>query len=150
MTVKPRTMEPDPRIIIWHDPDNAESNRAIELLQDMTAAGLHLIEYLKTPPDADAIRTVLAESGLSAQQLLDAGSPELSAAGIDPHSDEQQLIAAMAKEPRLIRCPVVRFNGKATVARPAVRALPLFRPEVPKEMPPGSVPAGIRLSDLID
>jgi arsenate reductase len=61
-------------VTIWHNPACSNSRGALKLIRD---AGFDpvVIEYLGTPPDAATLRQVLAESALSARDLVRSKEP---------------------------------------------------------------------------
>ncbi len=76
-----------------------------------------IIEYLKTPPSASELKQILGQLNIPAAKLL--RKKEAGAAGIDPKAlSEDQLIAAMVKNPIVIERPIVISNGKAALGRP--------------------------------
>ncbi len=53
---------------------------------------------------------------LTAREVLSTKSPSFRALGVDPaQKSDDELIALMAQEPRLIRRPLIVVNGKAVV-----------------------------------
>lgn len=111
-------------VMLYHNPRCATSRRTLALLQ---ARGIEprIIEYLKTPPDAGEIATLLGKLGLTPHQLLRA--KEARAAGIDPaRLDGAALIAAMARNPITIERPIVVNGAKAALGRPPEAALAIL------------------------
>jgi arsenate reductase (glutaredoxin) len=81
-----------------------------------------IIEYLKTPPSASELKQILGQLNIPAAKLL--RKKEAGAAGIDPKAlSEDQLIAAMVRNPIVIERPIVISNGKAALGRPPEAAL---------------------------
>lgn len=103
---------------IWHNPRCSKSRAALSLLRDR---GLdpQVRLYLSDPPDAEALRSMLAALDLPAATLL---RPEGKALKDQPEDD---VIAAMLADPALIERPVVRRGARAVIGRPteAVSAL---------------------------
>ena len=86
-----------------------------------------IINYLETPPSADALRALLRQLGPPARELLRSGEPEYAELGLaDPTMSHEHLIAAMAAQPRLIERPVFVHGDHAVVGRPPERVLELF------------------------
>ena len=103
-------------VTIWHNPACSNSRGALKLIRD---AGFEpeVIEYLGDPPDVATLRQVLAESGLSARDLV--RSKEAQFAELDlQDADDASLLAAMAEHPRLINRPVVRTPKGTRLCRP--------------------------------
>ena len=109
---------------IYHNPRCSKSRLTLELLEKR---GLkpHVIEYLKTPPTASELKTILGLLGLHARDLI--RKADAADAGIDPtKTNEKTLIAAMVKSPILIERPIVVHNGKAAIGRPPETVLKIL------------------------
>jgi len=111
-------------VTIWHNARCGNSRGALQLIRD---AGIEpvVVDYLEAPPSVAALRQVLAESGMSAGDLVRSKEPqyaELDLAG----ADEARLLAAMAQHPRLINRPVVRTPKGTRLCRPPERVLDLL------------------------
>lgn len=106
---------------VFHNPRCGTSRRVLEALR---ANGIvpRIVEYLKTPPDAATLPTVLATMGIPARALVrtkEATYPELGLA--EPQTTEAALIAAMASHPILIERPIVVTAKGTRLCRPAER-----------------------------
>ena len=102
----------------WHNPRCRKSREALALLQDKGVEP-EVREYLKSPPGADELRTVIAKLGLSsARDLMRKGEAEYKDQGLKDISDEDALIKAMAATPKLIERPVLINGPKAAIGRP--------------------------------
>ncbi|AWH18081.1 arsenate reductase (glutaredoxin) [Stenotrophomonas sp. ZAC14D2_NAIMI4_7] len=111
-------------VTIWHNPACSNSRGALALIRDAGIEPL-VVDYLGNPPDVATLRAVLAESGLTARELVrskEAQFAELGLAG----ADDAALLAAMAEHPRLINRPVVRTPKGTRLCRPPERALDLL------------------------
>lgn len=110
-------------ITIYHNPRCSKSRQTLELLEE-NGVEPSVVEYLKTPPDADAIKEILNMLNISAKQLLRTHEDEFKQAGFDKEGlesdqySEDQIIEAMVKFPKLIERPIVVNNGKAVIGRP--------------------------------
>ena len=103
-------------VTIYHNPRCNTSRRALALLRDRGIEP-EIVEYLKTPPSAAELKTILLRLQLPAAKLL--RRKEAAATGIDPRSlSEDALIAAMVKNPIVIERPIVVADGKAVLGRP--------------------------------
>ncbi|AWH25887.1 arsenate reductase (glutaredoxin) [Stenotrophomonas sp. YAU14D1_LEIMI4_1] len=111
-------------VTIWHNPACSNSRGALALIRD---AGIEpvVVDYLSTPPGIASLRAVLAESGLSARELV--RSKEAQFAELDlADADDATLLAAMAEHPRLINRPVVRTPKGTRLCRPPETVLELL------------------------
>jgi arsenate reductase len=103
-------------VTIYHNPRCNTSRKALALLRDRGIEP-EIVEYLKTPPSAAELKTILGRLKMPAAKLL--RRKEAAAAGIDPRSlSEDALIAAMVKNPIVIERPIVVSGGKAALGRP--------------------------------
>ncbi len=85
------------------------------------------MEYLKRPPTADELDTVLGMLGMEPRELMrkrEAEYKELELA--DESLSRQDLIAAMVEHPKLIERPVAISGGRAVLGRPTERVLELI------------------------
>ncbi|HEL3812548.1 MULTISPECIES: arsenate reductase (glutaredoxin) [Stenotrophomonas] len=111
-------------VTIWHNPACSNSRGALKLIRD---AGFDpmVIEYLGTPPDVATLRQVLAESGLSARDLVRSKEVQFAELGLE-EADDATLLAAMAEHPRLINRPVVRTPKGTRLCRPPETVLEIL------------------------
>jgi arsenate reductase len=109
---------------MYHNPRCNTSRRTLALLRER-AVEPRIIEYLKTPPSAPELKQILEKLNMPAVQLL--RKKEAAAAGIDPKAlSEDQLIAAMVKNPIVIERPIVLSAGKAALGRPPEAVLSIL------------------------
>ena len=103
-------------VTIYHNPRCNTSRKTLALLRDKGVEP-EVIEYLKTPYTAAQLKTLLGQMGLPAKAIV--RKKEAAAAGVDPATlSEEQLIAAMAKNPIIVERPIVVSGGKAALGRP--------------------------------
>jgi arsenate reductase (glutaredoxin) len=103
-------------VTMYHNPRCNTSRRTLALLRERGVEP-EIIEYLKTPPSAPQLKEMLGQLKIPAVKLL--RKKEAAAAGIDPMTlSEDQLIAAMVKNPIVIERPIVVANGKVALGRP--------------------------------
>jgi len=103
-------------VTIYHNPRCNTSRKTLALLR---AKGVEpeIVEYLKTPYTAAQLKKLLGQLKMPASKLL--RKKEAAAAGIDASKlDEDQLIAAMVKDPIVVERPIVVSGGKAALGRP--------------------------------
>jgi arsenate reductase (glutaredoxin) len=108
-------------VVIWHNPKCATSRKVLELIR---ARGVEprIVDYVKSPPSAAQIKTVLAEMGMKPRELLRRRGTAFDALGLDdPKRTDAELIAAMAAHPILIERPVVRSQKGTRLCRPVER-----------------------------
>jgi len=109
--------------LLYHNPRCSKSRQALALLE---ARGISpkIVEYLKTPPSAAALKTLLGQLGLRAADIL--RRREAAEAGLSPDMPEAALIAGIAAHPAALERPIFVHNGKAVVGRPPERVLDLL------------------------
>jgi arsenate reductase (glutaredoxin) len=101
---------------IYHNPRCNTSRKTLALLREKGVEPV-IIEYLKTPPTAADLKKILSQLKMPAARLV--RKKEAAAAGIDPKAlSEDELIAAMVKNPIVIERPIVISGGKAALGRP--------------------------------
>ena len=85
-----------------------------------------VVLYLDSPPDAATIRQLLGKLGISAAELVRKGEDAYKEAGLGRDSSEEELVAAMARFPKLIERPIVVQGQRAVLGRPPENALALI------------------------
>ncbi len=111
-------------VTIWHNPTCSNSRGALKLIRDAGFDAV-VIEYLGNPPDVATLRQVLAESELSARDLVRSKEAQFAELGLEG-ADEATLLAAMAEHPRLINRPVVRTDKGTRLCRPPETVLEIL------------------------
>ena len=113
-------------VTIYHNPRCSKSRETLKLLQDQGVTPT-VIEYLKTPPSAAELSTILALLGLQPRELMRRKEAEYKEQGLDDDSlTDTALIQAMVATPKLIERPIVLANGKAAIGRPPERVLDIL------------------------
>ncbi|MDT8370479.1 MAG: arsenate reductase (glutaredoxin) [Gammaproteobacteria bacterium] len=105
-------------IRIYHNPRCSKSRQTLALLEQQGIEP-EIIEYLKTPPTKETLKSVLEQLGISARQLLRTGEAIYKKLNLaNPALTDDQLIEAMCEHPKLIERPIVINNGQARLGRP--------------------------------
>ena len=113
-------------IVIYHNPRCSKSRQTLALIRERGVEP-EIVEYLKTPLDADALRDLLGVLGLSARDLIRSGETPYRELGLsDPALSEDDLVGAVAANPILMQRPVVRRGDRAVVGRPPERVAVLL------------------------
>ena len=113
-------------VTMYHNPRCSKSRQALKLLQERGVEP-RIVEYLKTPPDAVTLKTILKKLGMEPRALMrrkEAPYKDLNLA--DPALREDALIASMVENPVLIERPIVLANGKAALGRPPEKVLEIL------------------------
>ncbi|RDS85990.1 arsenate reductase (glutaredoxin) [Dyella psychrodurans] len=113
-------------IRIYHNSRCSKSRSALALVEEH-GKPFEIINYLETPPSASELKTLLSLLGMTARQLLRSGEDIYTELRLDdPSLDDEALIDAMTKHPRLIERPIVVSNGKAVIGRPPEAVLQIL------------------------
>jgi arsenate reductase len=112
-------------ITIYHNPRCSKSRKTLELLQN---AGVKpdIVEYLKTPPDAETILRNARLLGIPVSGLLRRGEQEFKNAKDLPDFDDDVALADwLAAHPRVIERPIVvdETDSRAVIGRPPENVL---------------------------
>jgi|SRR5690554_4102951 len=110
---------------IYHNPRCSKSRATLALLEER-GVELEVVEYLKTPPDAERLKALLAKLGIRAADLIRKNEQEWKDSGLDAGASEDELIALMVRHPILIERPIVEVGERARIGRPPERVLELF------------------------
>ncbi|MCE7031496.1 arsenate reductase (glutaredoxin) [Lysobacter sp. GX 14042] len=111
---------------LYHNPRCSKSRGALELLRE-NGIEPEVIRYLDTPPNEAQLRALLDMLGIPARGLLRKGEDEYRELGLDdPSLGEEEIIAAMARHPKLIERPVFVHDGRAVIGRPPEQVLGLL------------------------
>lgn len=111
-------------VTIYHNPRCSKSRASLALLQDRGVQPV-VIDYLKTPPTASEIRRLLHLLKLAPEALIRKNEAEYKEIeGLQ--LDNDGLIAAMAKYPKLIQRPIIVANNRAVIGRPPENILDIL------------------------
>jgi arsenate reductase (glutaredoxin) len=112
--------------ILYHNPKCSKSRQTLELLKENGVTPT-VIEYLKIPPTADTLKTILSQLGMAPRDLMRKKEDIYSELKLDdPSLSVDTLIDAMVKHPILIERPIVLANGKAALGRPPEQVLDIL------------------------
>ena len=110
-------------VTIYHNPRCSKSRQTLALLQERGIEPT-IIEYLKTPPDAETLRRLLDALGMSPRELMRRKEKEYKELGLDdPSLSDDDLIRAMIEHPRLIERPIVVTDKGVAIGRPPENVL---------------------------
>lgn len=104
-------------IKIWHNPNCSKSREAMSILAKNNAK-VEIVEYLITTPTKQELEDTLKMLNLTARELMRTKEDIYKELNLDKVEDENSLIDAMLKNPKLIERPVLFKNGKAIIGRP--------------------------------
>src|SRR3569833_3819790 len=113
------------QVTIYHNPRCSKSRETQALLRDNQIEPV-VIDYLKNPPDAAALKKLLKALQLKPRELLRTKEEEYTALGLDdPALRDETLDAAMIAHPILIERPIVVMGSKAELGRAPEQVLEL-------------------------
>jgi arsenate reductase len=113
-------------VTIYHNPRCSKSRETLKLLE---ARGLKpkVVEYLKTPPSAAELKSILKKLGLKPRDILRKGEPLYAELGLQDRTlNGEALIALMVANPILIERPIVLAGGNAAIGRPPENVLKIL------------------------
>ncbi|HAI14089.1 MAG TPA: arsenate reductase (glutaredoxin) [Phycisphaerales bacterium] len=111
---------------IYHNPQCSKSRQTLQLLKEHGTEPT-VVEYLKTPPDEQTLREILQLLNMRPIDLVrqkEALFTELNLAA--QKDDDQVILKAMLKHPRLIERPIVIHGNKAAIGRPPQNVVDLL------------------------
>jgi len=115
------------RVTLYHNPRCSKSRQTLQLLEENGVTPT-VIEYLKTPPSAEELDTLLIQLNLQPRELMRTKEAEYKENQLDDTSlTREQLIAAMIATPKLIERPIAIADGKAVIGRPPENVLTLLK-----------------------
>jgi arsenate reductase len=114
------------RTTIYHNPRCSKSRETLALLEERGIAPC-IVEYLKAPPSAAELTSILKALGLKPRDILRQGEPLYSELGLkDRDLDDHALIRLMVANPILIERPIVVSGKKAAIGRPPEAVLKIL------------------------
>ena len=104
-------------VTIYHNPRCTKSRATLELL---AGRGIEpkVVEYLKAPPTAKELKTIIAKLGIKPEELVRKGEDVYKEKFAGKTLTDSQWIEALAANPILIERPIVVRGEKAAIGRP--------------------------------
>lgn len=113
-------------IQILHNPRCSKSRQTLALLEEKGIEP-EIIKYLDTPPSETELKAILTKLNISARELLRKGEEAYKTLNLkDTNLNEDDLIKAMVKQPKLIERPIVINQDKAKLGRPPESVLDIL------------------------
>ena len=113
-------------ITIYHNPNCGTSRNVLGLIRN-SGEEPTIIEYLKTPPDRDTLKALIAAMGVPVRAVLrEKGTPYAELGLDDPKWNDEQLIDFMLQHPILINRPIVVTPLGTRLCRPSETVLDLL------------------------
>ncbi len=105
-------------VTIYHNPRCGKSRQTLGLIRE---AGIEpkVIEYLKTPPDAGQLDSLLKKLGCEPQEIMRKGEKVYKELGLAKKDlSRTAAIRTLVENPILIERPIVVKGKKAVLGRP--------------------------------
>ena len=102
---------------IYHNPRCTKSRQTLQLIEN-TGQDVQVIEYLKTPPTADELKSLLNLLGMKPEQLLRKNEAVFKEQFKGKSFTDDEWINIMIEHPKLIERPIVVQGDKAVLGRP--------------------------------
>ena len=100
--------------------------QTLALLEE-AGARITVIEYLKTPLDAQALDRLLGQLGLAPEAIVRTGEDTYAELGLKGKTlSRDEWLALLAAHPILVERPIVVVGDRAVVARPPERVKALL------------------------
>jgi len=113
-------------VTIYHNPDCGTSRNVLGLIRN-SGEEPQIIEYLKTPPSREELKSLIARMGISVRALLrQKGTPYAELGLGDPALTDDQLLDAMMAHPILINRPIVVTPVGVKLCRPSETVLDIL------------------------
>jgi arsenate reductase len=105
-------------ITIYHNPRCSKSRQTLALIRERGVEP-EIVEYLKTPPTPDEIKRITERLGCPVREIIRSGEPEYRELALDePSLGDEELIARIAEQPKLLQRPIVLTDAGACIGRP--------------------------------
>jgi arsenate reductase len=112
-------------LTIWHNPRCSKSRQALSIIEEKgLTPDIRL--YLDNGPNADEIKQILGLLGIEPRAIMRTGEADYKDQGLADVSDNDALIEAMVKTPKLIERPIVINKGRACIGRPPENVLEIL------------------------
>lgn len=113
-------------VTLYHNPRCSKSRAALSLLQER-GAEVHVIEYLKNPPDEEALHQLVAMLEIAPRALLRTNEAPFRELHLEDDSlDDAEILHAIAANPILMQRPIAVTGERAVIGRPPERVLELL------------------------
>ncbi|WP_211825758.1 arsenate reductase (glutaredoxin) [Kistimonas asteriae] len=113
-------------VTIYHNPRCSKSRQTLQLLEEQ-GINPDIVLYLETPPDRDTLKAIISKLGIPIRELLRTGEQEYKDNTLkNPALDDEALLDAMVRWPKLIQRPIVVKGNNARIGRPPEAVLEIL------------------------
>jgi len=110
---------------IYHNPRCSKSRETLNLIKD-AGIEVEIVEYLKTIPTVEDLKTILMKLNLRPTDILRKGEAVYKEKFKNSDFNDDEWIKVMLEYPKLIERPIVIKGNKAILGRPPQNVLELF------------------------
>jgi len=110
---------------IYHNPRCSKSRQGLAILKD-AQVNFEIVEYLKTPLSVKEIKDILSKLKMEPIDLVRKNEAVWKENYKGKELNNEQIIKAMAENPKLIERPIVINKGKAALGRPPENILSII------------------------
>ncbi|PHS58699.1 MAG: arsenate reductase (glutaredoxin) [Sulfurimonas sp.] len=107
-------------VTIWHNPRCSKSREAINILEKNNIKA-DVVKYLDKELSTNDIQDILKLLKLSPRELMRTSEDIYKELNLKEETNDNKLILAMAKNPKLIQRPILIKNDSAIIGRPTER-----------------------------
>lgn len=113
-------------ITIYHNPNCGTSRNTLALIRN-SGVEPTVVEYLKTPPDRDELKSLLSRMGVTVRDVLrQKGTPYDELDLGNPKWTDEQLLDFIALHPILLNRPIVVTSIGVRLCRPSETVLDIL------------------------
>ncbi len=112
-------------VTIYHNPRCSKSRQTLQLVEEQGITP-EIKLYLTDTPTSDELKAVLKKLGFSANELLRTKEQEYKDLELKNVTNEDTIIEAMIKHPKLIERPIVIKADQARIGRPPEQVLEIL------------------------
>ncbi len=110
---------------IYHNPKCSKSREALNLIKKNTSK-FEIVEYLKVPLIFDEIKLIMDKINLKPIEIIRKNENDWKEDYANREMNENDIINAIVKNPKLLKRPIIISNKGAVIGRPPKNVLTLF------------------------
>jgi len=112
-------------VTIYHNPHCSKSRQTLALLEERDLE-INIVPYLESPPDRKTLQAIISKLGVTGMDIVRTGEDEYKTSGLSKDSDDDAVIEAILKAPKLLQRPIVVSGDHARVGRPPESVLEIL------------------------
>jgi len=116
-----------PEYTIYHNPRCSKSRQTLALLEEKGIEP-EIVEYLKSPPSLETLKSIASELGKEPLDWIRTGEKTFKELGLSKKDErsKEEWLKILAENPILIERPIVSTGSKAVLGRPPENVLDLL------------------------